>query len=125
VDIDRRLKKVNWTSIWRTKKVSQEAMMTEVLQQLLRDFEEKATIFFQQLIEKSEDLKNQVNELHSTCEMLRAEKAALKAENLKLKNGILHASETMRDFLQTIVAEADKAAAEVKDTGQQDSEAVM
>jgi cell division protein FtsB len=125
VDIDRRLKKVNWTSIWRTKKVSQEAMMTEVLQQLLRDFEEKATVFFQQLIEKSEDLKNQVNELHSTCEMLRAEKAALKAENLKLKNGILHASETMRDFLQTIVAEADKAAAEVKDTGQKDSEAVM
>ncbi len=99
--------------------------MTEVLQQLVREFEEKITVFFQQLVEKSEDLKNQVTELHRTCEMLQAEKATLKAENLKLKNGILHASETMRDFLQTIVAEADGAAAEVKDAGQEASAAVM
>jgi hypothetical protein len=124
-DIVRRLKKVKWTKFWRFKRVSREEMMPDVLEQLVREFEEKTTVFFQQLVEKSEDLKNQVRKLHSTCEMLRAEKATLKAENLKLKNGILHASETMRDFLQTIVAEADEAAAEVNDTGQGASEAVM
>ena len=99
--------------------------MTEALQQLVREFEEKITVFVQQLVEKSEDLTNQVRELHRTCEMLRTERTTLKAENLKLKNGILNASETMRDFLKTIVEEANEAAAEVKDEGQEAGGAVM
>jgi ribosome-associated translation inhibitor RaiA len=100
-------------------------MMTEALQQLVREFEEKITVFLQQLVEKSEDLTNQVRELHRTCEMLRTERNTLRAENLKLKNGILHASETMRDFLKAIVEEANEPAAEVKDEGQEAGEAAM
>ena len=55
---------------------------------------------------KSEELKNEVKELQHTCDMLRAEKAKLWAENLKLKNGILHASESMQYLLQAILEKA-------------------
>jgi DNA polymerase III gamma/tau subunit len=108
------LKKVNWTKVWRIKKVTREEKMTEALHQLVRDFEEKMTVIFQQLVKESEDLQNEVRELNRTCEMLRAEKTTLKAENLKLKNGILHSIETMRDSLAAIVGETDEAAAEMK-----------
>jgi ribosome-associated translation inhibitor RaiA len=111
------LKKVNWTKVWCIKKISREEMMTEALQQLVREFEEKMTVIFQQLVKESEDLKNEVRELQRTCEMLQAEKTKVTDENLKLKNGILHASETMRDFLASIVAEANEAAAEGKEAG--------
>ena len=47
------------------------------------------------------------------------------AQNLKLKNGILHASESMKDFLQAIVEEANETAGEVKDAGQEVAGAVM
>ena len=99
--------------------------MAEALQQLVRDFEEKLMGIFQQLLKESEDLKNEVRELHHTCEMLRTEKTALKAENLKLKTGILHASENMRDFLQAIVADANGTAAEGKDAGREAGGAVI
>jgi sugar-specific transcriptional regulator TrmB len=87
-------------------------MMAEALQELVKDFEEKMMVIYQQLVKESEDLKNEVRELQRTCEILRAEAANSKAEYLKLKNGILHAGETMRNFLGSIVTEADEAAAE-------------
>ena len=124
-DIARSLKKVNWTKVWRIKNVSREEIMTEALQQLVREFEEKMTVIFQQLVMESEDLKKEVRELQRTCETLRAENSKLLAENLKLKNGILHASESMKDFLQAIVEEADETAVEVKDAGQEVAGAVM
>jgi hypothetical protein len=113
------LKKVNWTKVWCIKKVSREEIMTEALQQLVREFEEKMTVIFQQLVKESEDLKNEVRELQRTCEMLGTEKTTLKAENLKLKTGILRASENMRDFLQAVVADANGAVAEGKDAAQE------
>jgi DNA polymerase III gamma/tau subunit len=122
--IARSLKKVNWKKVWRIKKVSREEMMIEALQLLVRDFEEKMMVIFKQLVKESGDLKNEVRELQSTCEMLRSKKIMLEAENLKLKNGILHASEAMRDFLASIVAEANEAAAELKDAGQEAGGAV-
>ncbi len=82
--------------------------MTEGLKQLVADFEEKLTIIFQQMVTESERLKNEARELHRSYEILRDEKAKLKAENLKLKNGILQASESMRDFLKAIVEEGNK-----------------
>jgi hypothetical protein len=121
----RSLKKVNWTKVWCIKKVSREEMMTEALQQLMREFEEKMMVIFQQQVKESEDLKNEVRELHSTCEMLRAEKTTLMAENLKLKNGILQASETMTDFLKALVVETSEAAPEENDAGQAAGGAVI
>jgi hypothetical protein len=59
---------------------------------------------------KSEDLENEVKELQHTCEMLRAEKAKLWTENLKLKNGILNASESMQYLLQAILEKANETA---------------
>jgi hypothetical protein len=76
------------------------------------------TVIFHQLVMESWDLKKEVRELQHTCEMLRA-------ENLKLKNGILHASESMKDFLQAILEEANETAVEVKDAGQEVAGAVM
>ena len=111
-DIAKSLKKVNWTNVWRIKNISREEIMTEALQQLVREFEEKMTVIFQQLVKESEGLKHEVRELQRTCEMLRAENSKMFAQNLKLKNGILHASESMKDFLQAIAEEADEAAVE-------------
>jgi DNA polymerase III gamma/tau subunit len=116
-DIVKYLKKVNWTKVWRIKKVSREEMMTEALQQLVREFEEKMMVIFQQLVKESEDLKNEVRELQSTCEMLRADKTTLIAENLKLKHGILQASQTMTEFLKGLVVEANEPAPEANDEG--------
>jgi hypothetical protein len=115
------LKKVRWTKIWRIKKISQEEMMIEELQQLIREFEEKTVFFFQQLVKESENLKNEVRELQNTCEMLRGEKTTLIAENLKLKNGILQASKTMTDFLKGLVV--DEAATEENDGDRETGEA--
>jgi DNA polymerase III gamma/tau subunit len=119
LDILKSLKKVNWTKIWHIKKVSREEIMTEALQQLVREFEEKTTVIFQQLVKESEDLKNEVRELQNTCERLRAEKSTLTAENLKLKHGIMRASETMMDFFKTLVAEPNEAAPEAIDASQE------
>jgi hypothetical protein len=124
-DVLKNLKKVNWTRVWRIKKVSREERMTEALHQLVSEFEEKMSVIFQQLVKESEDLKNDVRELHRTCEMLRAEKTTLKAENLKLKNGILHSIETMRDSLAAIVGEADESAVGLMEAGQEAGGAVM
>ena len=99
--------------------------MMEALQHLVREFEEKMTVIFQQQVKESEDLKNEIRELQRTCDILRAERNTLKAENLKLKNGILHASETMRDFLRAIVVEANDTAAEANNAGQEAGGAVM
>ena len=85
------------------------------LQQLVREFEEKMTVIFQQLVIESWDLKKEVRELQRTCEMLRA-------ENLKLKNGILHASESMKDFLEGIEEETNETALDVKDAGKEVAE---
>ena len=92
--------------------------MTEALQQLVREFEERMTVIFQQLVKESEGLKNEVRDLQRTCEVLRAENSKMFAQNLKLKNGILQASESMKDFLQTIVEEANETGGEVEDAGQ-------
>jgi hypothetical protein len=59
---------------------------------------------------ESGDMKNEVEELQRTCEILRAEKAKLWAENLKLKNGILNASESMQYLLQAILEKANETA---------------
>ncbi len=83
--------------------------MTAAMQQLIREFEEKLIVIFQQLVKESEGLKNEVRELHRNYEIMRDEKTKLQAENLKLKNGILQASESMRDFLKAIVEEANEA----------------
>ena len=123
--IARSLKKVNWIKVWSIKKVSREEMMIEALQKLVMEFEEKMTVIFQQQVKESDGLKNEVRELQRTCEMLRSEKNKFKAENLKLVKGILQAGETMRDFLVSIVAEANEAAAEVKDAGQEAGGEVM
>jgi HPt (histidine-containing phosphotransfer) domain-containing protein len=117
LDNVRSLKKVNW-KFWRIKKVSREEIMTEALQQLLRDFEEKMTVIFQQLAKESEDLKNEVRELESTCEMLRAEKTTLIAKNMKLKYDILQAGDTLRDTLRNIVMEANEPAPEANNADQ-------
>lgn len=93
--------------------------MTETLQQLIREFEEKTMVIFQQLVKESEDLKNEVKELQNTCEMLRAEKTTLTAENLKLKHGILQASQTMSEFLKGLVVEANEPAPEENDESQE------
>ena len=87
------------------------------LQQLVREFEKKMTVIFQRLVMESWDLKKEVRKLQRTCEKLRA-------ENLKLKNGILHASEGMQAFLQATLEEANETAVEVKDAGQEVAEAV-
>jgi predicted nucleic acid-binding Zn-ribbon protein len=133
-DILRCLRKVNWTKVWRIKQVSKEEVMIEALQQLVREFEEKMrAIFqqpvkefeekmmaiFQQLVKESADLKNEVRELQRDCETLRTERTTVKAENLKLKSAIMSAGETMRDFLQAIVAEVNEPAAEEKDASQE------
>jgi archaellum component FlaC len=73
------------------------------------------TVNFQQLVMESWDLKKKVGELERTCEMLRA-------ENLKLKNDILHAGESMQDFLQAILEDANETAEEVKDAGSRSCE---
>lgn len=57
--------------------------------------------------------------------MLRAERTTLEAETLKLKNSILHGSDTMRDFLKANVVEANEAATEENDAGQEEGGAVM
>ena len=124
-EIARSLKKVNWTKVWRIKNVSREEIMTGDLQQLVREFEGKMTGMFQEVVMESEDLKKEVRELQRTCETLRAEKTKLWAENLKLKNGILHASESMKNFLQAIVEEADETTGEMKDVGQEVAGGVM
>ena len=85
------------------------------LQQQLSEFEEKMTVIFQQLVMESWDLKKEVRKLQRTCEMLRA-------ENQKLKNGILTTSESMKNFLQAIAEEADETAVEVKNAGQEVAE---
>jgi cell division protein FtsB len=118
-DIVKSLKKVNWIKVWRIKKVGREETMTESLHQLVREFEEKLTIIFLQMVKEAEDLKNEVKDLNRSCDTLRAEKTTLKAEILKLKNGILHSIETMRDSLSTIVEEADEAAAEGKEADEE------
>ena len=87
------------------------------LQQLVREFEKKMTVIFQRLVMESWDLKQEVRELQRTCEKLRA-------ENLKLKNGILHASEGMQAFLQAALEEANETAVEMKDAGPEVAEAV-
>jgi hypothetical protein len=97
------LKKVNWTKVWHLKKINREDMMTEELHQLVKEFEDKMTVIFQQMVKEADDLKSEVRDLNRTCEMLRADKTALKTENLRLKNGILHSIETMRDSLASIV----------------------
>jgi hypothetical protein len=102
-DIVKSLKKVNWTKVWHLKQINREDMMTEELHQLVKEFEEKMSVIFQQLVKEADDLKNEVRELNRTCDMLRADKTALKTENLRLKNGILHSIETMRDSLASIV----------------------
>jgi septal ring factor EnvC (AmiA/AmiB activator) len=102
-DVVKNLKKVNWTKVWHLKKINREDMMTEELHQLVKEFEEKMSVIFQQLVKEADDLKNEVRDLNRTCDMLRAEKTALKTENLRLKNGILHSIETMRDSLASIV----------------------
>jgi DNA polymerase III gamma/tau subunit len=124
-DIINSLKKVNWTKVWRIKKISREEVMTEALKQLIREFEEKTMVIFQQLVKESEDLKNEVRELQNTCEMLRAEKTTLISENLKLKHGILQASETMTDFLKSLVVDTNEAASEANDAGQEAGKAVV
>lgn len=93
--------------------------MTETFQQLVREFEERMTGLHQQLLKESEDLKDEIRELHRTNEILRAEKTLLTAENLKLKNSMLHSIESMRDSLAAIVVEANEAAAEVKAAGEE------
>ena len=92
--------------------------MTGALQQLVREFEEKMMVIFQQLITESEDLKKEVRKLQSTSESQRAENERLFAQNdrlfaqnLKLKNGMLTASERLKDFLQGIEEEANETAA--------------
>ena len=99
--------------------------MTEELQQLMREFEERMTVIFRQLVKESEDLKNEVRELQRTCEMQRTENSKMFAQNLKLKNGILRASESMKDFLQTIAEEANETAGEVEDEGREVAGAEM
>ena len=88
--------------------------MTESVHQVVRDLEEKLSVLFQQMVTETEDLKNEVRELNRTCDTLRGEKATLKAENLKLKTGILNTLETMRDSLSALVEEAGVDAAEGK-----------
>jgi uncharacterized protein YdcH (DUF465 family) len=109
--------------LWAFKKVNQEEMMIEALQQLIREFEGKITVFFEQIVKESEDLKDEVRELQNTCEMLRAEKTTLVAENLKLKDGIMHASKTMVDFFKALLVETKEAAPEEDDAGQENGEA--
>ena len=127
--IARSLKKVNWTKVWRIKNVSREETMTGALQQLVREFEEKMMVIFQQLVTESEDLKNEVRKLQSIGESQRAENERLFAQNerlfaqnLKLKNGMLTASERLKDFLQSIAEEANETALEVKDAGEEVAE---
>jgi hypothetical protein len=123
--IARSLKKVNWTKVWHIKNVSREETMTGDLQKLVREFEEKMMVIFQQLVTESEDLKKEVRKLQSTSESQRAENDRLFAQNesqraendrlfaqnLKLKNGMLTASERLKDFLQGIEEEANEKAA--------------
>ena len=97
--------------------------MIEALQKLIREFEGKMTVFFEQMVEESDDLKNEVRELQKTCEMLRAEKSTLMTENQKMKHGIMHASETMIDFFKTLLVETNEAAPEEDDAGQESGEA--
>ena len=99
--------------------------MTQALQELVREFEEKMMSIFQQLVTESEDLKKEVSKLQITGESQRAENDRLFAQNesqraendrlfaqnLKLKNGMLTASERLKDFLQGIEEEAKETAA--------------
>jgi predicted nuclease with TOPRIM domain len=118
-DIVKGLKKVNWINVWRIKNVSREETMTESVHQLVRDFEEKLTVSFQQMVKETEDLKNEVRELNRTCDTLRGEKATLEAENLRLRDGILSSIETMRESLSALVEETNVAAAERKEAGEE------
>lgn len=97
--------------------VVQEEIMIEALQQLVREFEEKMTVIIQQQVMESEDLKKEVRELRQTCETLRAEKAKLWDQNLKLKDGIKRASQNMKDSLQAIFEEANEPAVNVNYSG--------
>ena len=101
----------------KVEEVVQEEIMIEALQQLVREFEEKMTLIIQQQVRESEDMKKEVRELRQTCEMLRAEKAKLLEQNLKLKAGIKRASQNMKDSLQGILEEANEPPVEVKDDG--------
>ncbi len=97
--------------------VVQEEIMVEALQQQVREFEEKMTLIIQQHVRESEDMKKEVRELRQTCEMLRAEKAKLLEQNLKLKAGIKRASQNMKESLQGILQEANEPPEEGKDEG--------
>ena len=67
--IARSLKKVNWTKVWCIKILSREETMTQALQELVREFEEKMMSIFQQLVTESEGLKKEVSKLQSTGEV--------------------------------------------------------
>ncbi len=97
--------------------VVREEIMIEALQQLIREFEEKMTVIIQRQVRESEEMKKEVRELRQTCETLRAEKARLLEQNLKLKAGIKRASQSMKDSLHGILEEANEPPVEVNDEG--------